>query len=179
VTVRVQDNGATANGGVDTSAAQTFTISVTAVNDAPVPTADSKNTTQSVPLTFAKSDLSANDSAGPTNESGQTLNVTAVKATASTNGTLVFEDTIAHTVIYIPAPLYTGPASFEYTVCDDGPTGGVHVNCATGIVNVTVAALVNGVFIANNDAAPTNENVAVNVAVLSNDTVRTETRWLR
>ena len=36
VTVRLQDNGGTANGGVDTSAAQTFNITVTTVNDAPV-----------------------------------------------------------------------------------------------------------------------------------------------
>jgi VCBS repeat-containing protein len=34
-TVRVQDSGGTANGGVDLSAPQTFTISVTAINDAP------------------------------------------------------------------------------------------------------------------------------------------------
>src|SRR5262249_47578176 len=36
VTVRLQDNGGTANGGQDTSAAQTFSITVNAVNDAPV-----------------------------------------------------------------------------------------------------------------------------------------------
>src|SRR5207247_1536146 len=35
VTVQLHDNGGTADGGVDTSAAQTFTITVTAVNDAP------------------------------------------------------------------------------------------------------------------------------------------------
>src|SRR5213079_171353 len=35
VTVQVHDDGGTANGAVDTSAAQTFTITVTAVNDAP------------------------------------------------------------------------------------------------------------------------------------------------
>ena len=35
MTVQVRDNGGIANGGVDTSAAQTFTITVTAVNDAP------------------------------------------------------------------------------------------------------------------------------------------------
>ena len=35
MTVQLHDNGGTANGGVDTSAAQTFTITVTAVNDAP------------------------------------------------------------------------------------------------------------------------------------------------
>jgi hypothetical protein len=36
VTVKLHDNGGTANGGVDTSAGQTFTIFVAPVNDAPV-----------------------------------------------------------------------------------------------------------------------------------------------
>ena len=36
VSVQLQDNGGTANGGSDTSAAQTFTIVVSAVNDPPV-----------------------------------------------------------------------------------------------------------------------------------------------
>ena len=36
VTVRLKDDGGTANGGVDTSGPQTFTITVNAVNDAPV-----------------------------------------------------------------------------------------------------------------------------------------------
>ena len=33
--MQIHDDGGTANGGVDTSAAQTFIINVTAVNDAP------------------------------------------------------------------------------------------------------------------------------------------------
>ena len=35
ITLRIADNGGTANGGVDQSATQTFVISVNAVNDAP------------------------------------------------------------------------------------------------------------------------------------------------
>ncbi|PWG73556.1 hypothetical protein DF186_22465, partial [Enterococcus hirae] len=35
VTVQVQDDGGTANGGVDLSVAQMFTITVNAINDAP------------------------------------------------------------------------------------------------------------------------------------------------
>src|SRR5204863_3556871 len=35
VTVRIHDNGGVANGGNDTSGAQTFTITINAVNDAP------------------------------------------------------------------------------------------------------------------------------------------------
>jgi hypothetical protein len=39
MTVRIHDNGGTTNGGVDTSASQTFTITINAVNDPPVNTA--------------------------------------------------------------------------------------------------------------------------------------------
>ena len=35
VTLRIKDDGGTANGGVDVSATQTFTVTVTAVNDPP------------------------------------------------------------------------------------------------------------------------------------------------
>ena len=54
MSVRIHDNGGTANGGVDTSAAQTFTITVTAVNDAPVNSVPGPQTThQGTPLTFS------------------------------------------------------------------------------------------------------------------------------
>ncbi|MBK7144984.1 MAG: hypothetical protein IPH76_07170 [Xanthomonadales bacterium] len=38
ITLPLSDDGGTANGGIDTSAPQTFVINVTAVNDAPVQT---------------------------------------------------------------------------------------------------------------------------------------------
>src|SRR5262249_42168980 len=44
VSVSLTDNGGTANGGADTSATQTFTITVTAVNDAPSFTAGGNQT---------------------------------------------------------------------------------------------------------------------------------------
>src|SRR5207247_1595091 len=51
LTVQLQDSGDSANGGTNGSAAQTFTITVTAVNDAP---------------SFTKgSDLTVNEDAGP------------------------------------------------------------------------------------------------------------------
>ena len=68
------DNGGTANGGVDTSAAQTFVINVTAVNDAPSFTKGADPTVlerqrrvQPVP------GWATAISAGPANESAQTL----------------------------------------------------------------------------------------------------------
>src|SRR5207237_355122 len=74
VTVQLHDNGGVLNGGVDTSAAQTFTITVTAVNDAPSFT---KGVDQTV-LEDAGAQTVANwattISAGPADESAQTLN---------------------------------------------------------------------------------------------------------
>ncbi|MDD2863663.1 MAG: tandem-95 repeat protein, partial [Methylococcales bacterium] len=45
VSVKIKDNGGTENGGVDTSATQTFTITVTAQNDAPTVTAGTSSAT--------------------------------------------------------------------------------------------------------------------------------------
>ena len=42
ITIVLKDSGGTANGGMDTSAPQTFTITVTAVNDAPLTSCPSK-----------------------------------------------------------------------------------------------------------------------------------------
>jgi hypothetical protein len=71
VTVVAKDNGGTANGGVDTSAPQTFTINVTNVNDQPTFTAVSPPVYTPVagPQTFA---VVQSANAGP-NEGSQTL----------------------------------------------------------------------------------------------------------
>src|SRR3989442_5726221 len=74
VTVQLHDNGGTANGGVDTSAAQTLTISVTAVNDAPSFTkgADQTVLEEAGPQTVSGWATPINP--GPADESGQTAN---------------------------------------------------------------------------------------------------------
>ena len=73
MTVRLQDNGGTANGGQDTSAPQTFTITVTAVNDVP---SFIKGIDQSIPEdggSQVTSGWATSISAGPTDEGGQSL----------------------------------------------------------------------------------------------------------
>ena len=59
MTVQLHDNGGIANGGVDTSAAQTFTITITAVNDAPVATAQAVTTLEdtATAITLAATDV--------------------------------------------------------------------------------------------------------------------------
>jgi len=74
VTVKLMDNGGTANGGVDFTE-HTFNITVTEVNDAP----DAVNDTTSIPeddATGVLVDVLGNDNAGPANESAQTLAIT-------------------------------------------------------------------------------------------------------
>src|SRR5205085_9691500 len=96
-------------------------VQVSEVNDAPTAAADTAATSEDVPLALAAADLTANDSAGPPSEIGQTLTVTGVTATASTHGTVALAGT---QVSYVPEPDFNGAASFEYQVCDDGRTGG-------------------------------------------------------
>src|SRR5205085_449359 len=99
VTVQVHDNGGTANGGVDTSAAQTFTITVTAVNHAPsfVKGADQTVLEDSGAKTVAGWATAIN--AGFANESSQVLNfivsnnnnaLFSVQPAVAADGTLTF-----------------------------------------------------------------------------------------
>jgi CSLREA domain-containing protein len=109
-------------GGGGTSPSQTFVITVTEVNDAPTAMND---TLSNVPensgqRTIPFATLTANDSKGPANESGQTLIVktvgNAVGGTVSISG---------GNVLFTPTTNYNGPASFDYTVEDNGTTNGV------------------------------------------------------
>ena len=71
VTVQLHDNGGTANGGVDTSAPQTFTITVTPVNDAPSFTKGADQTVNEDAGAQIGAGLGDGVSAGPADESGQ------------------------------------------------------------------------------------------------------------
>lgn len=151
-----------ANDGIALSNIATVTITVNAVNDPPVANADTKSTAEDTPLSFPATDLTANDSPGPANESGQTLTVTGVSSPSSAGGTVLLS---AGNVTYTPPPNFFGLDSFSYTICDNGSPS----LCATGTVNVTVTA-VNDPPVANNDAATVVENSGANVInVLAND----------
>src|SRR5205814_526751 len=74
VTVQIHDNGGIANGGVDASGAQTFIINVTAVNDAPSFTKGADQTVLEDASAQTVIGWATAMSAGPADESGQTLN---------------------------------------------------------------------------------------------------------
>src|SRR5207249_4610771 len=68
ITLVAKDNGGTLNGGVDTSAPQSFTITINAVNDAPVAVNDAYTTAVSTAIVIAaaptQNSLTINSAAG-------------------------------------------------------------------------------------------------------------------
>jgi hypothetical protein len=133
VTISLQDDGGTANGGDDLSDPQTFLVTVDPLNDNPIANPDNKSTAEDTPLSFPASDLTSNDLPGPSNEITQTLSVSNVTTTIDSHGTVSLT---SGSITYTPESNFNGLASFEYTVCDDG----VPVLCSTGTVNVAVSS---------------------------------------
>ena len=123
-TYTVRDNGTT-SGSDDflTSAPTTVSFTITAVNDAPTAAGDvlSAVLEDAGPRTIAFSELTTNDSRGPTNESTQTLTVSSV---SNAVGGIV--SISGSNVVFTPAADFNGTASFSYTVQDDGTTNGAN-----------------------------------------------------
>ena len=108
------------DGSLDSNTA-TFNLTITDVNDAPSRRRRLEDDRRGRGAQLPGCDLTANDSAGPANESGQTLTVISVdpRLTRTAPSSLV-----AGTVTYTPGADYNGPASFSYTVQDNGTTNG-------------------------------------------------------
>jgi hypothetical protein len=107
VTVRAQDNGGTANGGVDTSAPQTFTITVNFVNHPPVAVNDQATTRKDQPVII---NVLANDS----DPDGDALKVVSV--TQGSAGSVVINAN--GTVTYTPGKRARASDAFTYTLQD-------------------------------------------------------------
>jgi hypothetical protein len=176
VTVQIHDDGGTANGGVDTSAPQTFSITISEVNDPPIVTNDSFTFAEDATITLNALDppnssdpadlwnLLRNDLEGPSdsNESAQTLQITSFGSKVRCDVDMTDGIITVH-----PDHDYYGAASFTYTICDNGTTDGVlDTRYATGTVNLTITSVPD---IAD-DTATTDEDTAKTISVLANDT---------
>jgi hypothetical protein len=104
VTATLKDNGGTANGGVDTSAPQTFLLTVTAVNDPPVAQPRSLTLTEDTAATVT---LAGFDPEGDP----LSFLMVAPPANGALSGT-------PPAVTYTPAANYHGPDSFTFKVSD-------------------------------------------------------------
>jgi hypothetical protein len=120
----VRDNGTT-DGSLDFKATTgTVTFNVTPVNDVPIGHDDAlvNIAEDSGPRTIPFAALLTNDEKGPANESDQTL--TILDVSSAIGGTVELDD-VNQVVIFTPPANYHGPASFVYTLMDDGTSNGV------------------------------------------------------
>ncbi|HEV8435222.1 MAG TPA: Ig-like domain-containing protein, partial [Thermoanaerobaculia bacterium] len=140
VSVTAHDNGGTANGGVDTSAAQTFTITVVPVNDAPSFTKGADVTVLEDSGAYTQAGWATGISAGPADEAGQTVHF---NVTNNTNSAMFsVQPSVANdgTLTFTPAANANGSATITINAQDDGGTanGGVDTSASqTFVVNVT------------------------------------------
>ena len=135
------------------TATATVTVTVDPVNDNPVAADDGVTTDEDVALTITAADLLSNDS------DIDSANLTISSVSNPSNGTLVDNGDGAYT--YTPGADFNGTDTFTYTISDGEFTD-------TATVTVTVDP-VNDAPVAEDDAATTDEDTAVTVSVLAND----------
>jgi hypothetical protein len=121
VTVSAVDDGGTANGGHDTSAPQSFAITVTAVNDAPTFTPGASQTAISLLGAETVNGWATGISPGPSDESAQTV---TFQVSVSSPSLFAVQPKVASdgTLTYTPKALALGSATVTVTPVDDGGT---------------------------------------------------------
>jgi len=135
------------NGGTDSAS---VSVTVNAVNDAPVANPDSGTVNEDSSVTI---DVLTND----TDVDGDTLSITNA---TSPNGSVTFS---GNNITFTPTADFNGATTVTYTI-NDGAGG---TGSSTVTINVTN---VNDAPVASDDAASTNEDTAVVINVLANDT---------
>ncbi|HET6975746.1 MAG TPA: choice-of-anchor Q domain-containing protein [Pyrinomonadaceae bacterium] len=162
ITIVLKDTGGTANGGADTSAPQTFTITVNAVNDAPLIGTQSTfvQTNQQTSLTFSAANFNAitvSDVDAGTDPIRLTLTATQGTLTLPSTTGLTFitgdgadDDTMTFTgtvgainsrlsgLTFKPNNGFAGSASLQIVADDEGHNGSGGAKTATANININV-----------------------------------------
>ena len=142
ITIVLRDSGGTDNGGVNTSAPRTFTITVTSANDAPSFTAGASHLSAEDAGPQSVATWATAISAGPADEAGQTLTfiVTANTNAALFSGPPAVSPTGALT--YTAAPNGFGSADITIVLRDNGGTANSGVETsAPQTFRITVTAI--------------------------------------
>jgi hypothetical protein len=124
VTLVLKDNGGTANGGVDTSAPQTFTIRVTPLNDNPTARPDGFAVTAAAQT--LRLHVLTNDSSEP--DAPETLTLMSVAAGQFGTTALSADGTA---IVYTPGSSFAGRDRFTYIV-QDGNGGSAQASVIIG-----------------------------------------------
>jgi hypothetical protein len=159
----------TVNPGADSTA--TVSITVTEENDPPTANDDQLAGREDTVRTILASEMLANDSAGPSNESSQKLVINSVEK-IDDGGDVVINS--AGNVVYTPKLDFNGIFRFRYTIRDDGTTAGAPNAkiSAPATVSITVAAVNDKPITTNDVVNGAVEDVAKTIAIstlLGND----------
>ena len=133
VSVVINDNGGTANGGVSASATQTFTITITPYNYTPLVSNSSFTTSEDTLFsgTMTGSDLDPED----------TIQFAIVSQPSSGNGVVAITNAATGAYTYKPEPNWNGSTSFTFNVTDNSVAPGEAHTSAAATVSVTVSAV--------------------------------------
>ncbi len=150
---QVMDDGGTANGGIDTDAtANTLTLDVQSVNDAPIGTAGTINAVEDTPYALTAADFGFTDAADGDAFVG-VLITTAPGAGQLVNGAVVITDgtfvsaldIVGGNLRFTAAPDASGAGytSFTFQVQDDGGTanGGIDLDATARTMGVNVTGV--------------------------------------
>lgn len=144
-------------GGCSTA---TVSLTVNPINDEPVAQDDTVEVDEDSEVTI---ELLGNDS-DPLDPSGEIDMTTIVIISQPEFGTVEVNDN--GTVIYSPGPEFSGEDSFDYQVCDDGNPLPALCDEATVFITVNDVNDLPGLV---DDTAETNEEAAVDIDILAND----------
>ena len=152
LTFQVQDDGGTANGGVDIDASpNTITFDVTPVNDAPAGADNTLTTLEDTPYTFSTTDFGFSDPSDSPANNLQAVEITTLPTagTLTDNGVAVTAGQFVSAVDIAGGKLVftpdanangTGYASLTFQVQDDGGTanGGVDIDASPNTITFDV-----------------------------------------
>ncbi len=163
VSVIVSDDGGTVNGGVDTSIAQQFVITVTPVNDAPTFTLGAAPTVLEDAGAQSVSGFLTVTSKGALNEAAQAV---SVAVSNSNNGLFSAQPSIdvnTGVLTFTPAANANGTATVTVTLTDDGGTANGGVNFSTQQFVITVTAVNDAPVAANQTLGNINEDTTLTI----------------
>ncbi|HYX27946.1 MAG TPA: choice-of-anchor Q domain-containing protein, partial [Pyrinomonadaceae bacterium] len=177
ITIVLKDNGGTADGGVDTSASQSFTITVNPVNDAPSFIKGSNQTVNNNAGAQTVNNWATNISPGPPDESGQTVAFHIVSNTNSTIFTVAPAVSPSGTLTYTPNPNGGGTATITINLKDNGGTANGGIDTSSNQSFTITVNPIGGFISFTSSSANTTENSGSTIVTVrrTGDTSRAAT----